>query len=66
MTKTQELQKEIKKTTEDAMSSVKTTVESVQRELSDTAGDVKERRVNIPVLAYPRLTAGWYCKEQCG
>ena len=57
MTKTQELQKEIKKTTEDAMSSVKTTVESVQRELSDTAGDVKEAVQKVFMAGIGALTA---------
>jgi poly(hydroxyalkanoate) granule-associated protein len=42
MSKTQELQKEIKKTTDEATARVKTTVDSVQKELTETAGDVKD------------------------
>lgn len=41
-TTTQNLQKEIKKTTTDAVETAKSTVESVQRDLSETAGDVKD------------------------
>ena len=41
-TKTKELQKELKKTANDATKSVKTTASNVQKELTDTAGDVKD------------------------
>ena len=41
-TTTQNLTKEIKKTTDDAVGQVKTTVETVQRDLTETAGDVKD------------------------
>ena len=40
--KTTDLQKEIKKTADDAYTSAKTTVETVQRDLADAAGDVKD------------------------
>ena len=41
-TTTQNLTKELKKTTDDAVGQVKTTVETVQRDLTETAGDVKD------------------------
>ncbi|WP_420457556.1 phasin family protein [Rubrivirga sp.] len=41
-TKTQDLRKEIKKTADDAVTTAKTTVESVQRDLTDAAGDVQD------------------------
>ena len=41
-TTTENLQKEISKTTGDALQTAKTTVESVQRDLTDAAGDVKD------------------------
>lgn len=41
-TTTQNLTKEIKKTTDDAVATVKTTVETVQNDLTDAAGDVKD------------------------
>ena len=45
--KTQNLQKEIKKTTDDAVKTIKTTAESVQKDLGDAAGDVKEATQNV-------------------
>lgn len=57
MTKTQELQKEIKQTADDAVGKVKTTVESVQRELTDTAGDVKDAVQNVFLAGIGALTA---------
>jgi len=41
-TTTKDLQKEIKKTADDAIASAKSTVETVQKDLSETAGDVKD------------------------
>ena len=41
-TTTKNLQKELTKTTGDAIQSAKTTVETVQRDLTDAAGDVKD------------------------
>ena len=46
-TKTTDLQKEITKTTNDAVKSIKTTAESVQKDLADTAGDVKDATQNV-------------------
>ena len=40
--KTTDLQKEIKKTADDAYTSAKTTVDAVQRDLAEAAGDVKD------------------------
>ena len=41
-TTTQDLRKEIKKTADDAVKTAKTTVESVQRDLTEAAGDVQD------------------------
>ncbi|MFN3597598.1 MAG: phasin family protein [Rubricoccaceae bacterium] len=41
-TKTKQLQTEIKKTTDDAVALARTTAENVQKEVSETAGDVRE------------------------
>ena len=41
-TTTQDLQKEMKKTAETAVQSAKTTVDAVQRDLTDAAGDVRD------------------------
>ncbi len=41
-TTTENLQKELTKTTDDAISTAKTTVDSVQRDLTEAAGDVKD------------------------
>jgi poly(hydroxyalkanoate) granule-associated protein len=41
-TTTQDLQKELKKTTDDAVVLARDTVESVQRDLTETAGDVRD------------------------
>jgi len=45
--KNKDLQKELKKTTDDAIQSVKTTAESVQRDFADAAGDVKDATQNV-------------------
>ena len=45
--KNKDLQKELKKTTDDAIKSVKTTAESVQQDLVDVAGDVKDATQNV-------------------
>ena len=45
--KSKDLQKEIKKTTDDAIQSVKMTAESVQQDLADVAGDVKDATQNV-------------------
>ncbi|GAB5534189.1 MAG: hypothetical protein Rubg2KO_04380 [Rubricoccaceae bacterium] len=45
--KNKDLQKELKKTTDDAIKSVKTTAESVQQDLADVAGDVKDATQNV-------------------
>ncbi len=41
-TKTQNLRKELQKTADDAVNNAKTTVESVQRDLTEAAGDVQD------------------------
>ena len=45
--KNKDLQKEIKKTADDAVKSIKTTAESVQKDFSEAAGDVKEATQNV-------------------
>ena len=45
--KSKNLQKELKKTTDDALKSIKTTAESVQEDLADVAGDVKDATQNV-------------------